>query len=74
MLLVLQSGMAPTSLSWKDLIQALYQKYKKHIPWADKDLFNIIFHYNPGTLILLVLHFCMLLISIRAVEETKMNV
>lgn len=56
MLLVLQNSMIPTGLSWKDLLHPLYQKYKNHITWGDQDLLNIIFHYNPGTVSLLVLH------------------
>lgn len=43
--------MIPNRLSWEDLLHPLYQKYKNHITWGDQDLLNIIFHYNPGTVL-----------------------
>lgn len=51
MLLVFQNSMIPSGLSWEDLLHPLYQKYKNHITWGDQDLLNIIFHYNPGTVL-----------------------
>lgn len=49
-----QNSMIPSGLSWEDLLHPLYQKYKNHITWGDQDLLNIIFHYNSGTLVLLL--------------------
>ncbi|XP_064155750.1 glucoside xylosyltransferase 2-like isoform X1 [Anguilla rostrata] len=42
-----KSSLIPTGLSWEDLLQPLYEKYKDLIAWGDQDLLNIIFHYNP---------------------------
>ncbi|KAJ8369582.1 hypothetical protein SKAU_G00096100 [Synaphobranchus kaupii] len=42
--------MTPTGLSWEELLQPLYQKYKDLIAWGDQDLLNIIFHNNPECL------------------------
>lgn len=49
--LAFQNSMIPSGLSWEDLLHPLYQKYKNHITWGDQDLLNIIFHYNPGTVL-----------------------
>ncbi|CAL1608890.1 unnamed protein product [Knipowitschia caucasica] len=45
-----KNSMIPGGLSWEDLLNPLYQKYKNHITWGDQDLLNIIFHYNPECL------------------------
>lgn len=50
--------MIPAGLSWEDLLHPLYQKYKNHITWGDQDLLNIIFHYNPGTVLLCIYVTC----------------
>ncbi|KAF5904293.1 glucoside xylosyltransferase 2-like, partial [Clarias magur] len=42
-----KNSMIAGGLSWEDLLNPLYQKYKNHITWGDQDLLNIIFHYNP---------------------------
>ncbi|KAJ8361255.1 hypothetical protein SKAU_G00177800 [Synaphobranchus kaupii] len=46
-----KNNMISTGLSWEDLLHPLYQKYRNHITWGDQDLLNIIFHFNPGTVI-----------------------
>ncbi|XP_054640794.1 glucoside xylosyltransferase 2-like isoform X2 [Dunckerocampus dactyliophorus] len=48
-----KNDLSADSLSWEDILQPLYQKYKKYIQWGDQDLLNIIFHYNPERLFLL---------------------
>ncbi|XP_029969313.1 glucoside xylosyltransferase 1 [Salarias fasciatus] len=46
-----KNDMTPVALRWEELLMPLLQKYKLNITWGDQDLLNIIFHYNPESLL-----------------------
>ncbi|XP_039271125.2 glucoside xylosyltransferase 1-like [Styela clava] len=37
-------------MTWKDMLQPLYDKYQYSLTWGEQDLLNIIFHYNSDML------------------------
>lgn len=51
-----KNDVAAVSLKWADLLMPLLNKYKLNITWGDQDLLNIIFHYNPETLLVFPCH------------------
>ncbi|XP_026057825.1 glucoside xylosyltransferase 1-like isoform X1 [Carassius auratus] len=48
-----KNDLAAVDLKWADLLMPLLHKYKLNITWGDQDLLNIIFHYNPESLLLM---------------------
>uniref|UniRef100_A0A3B5AJD7 Glucoside xylosyltransferase 1 n=1 Tax=Stegastes partitus TaxID=144197 RepID=A0A3B5AJD7_9TELE len=46
-----KNDMTSVGLRWEELLMPLLQKYKLNITWGDQDLLNIIFHYNPESLL-----------------------
>lgn len=46
-----KNDMTRVNLKWHELLMPLLHKYKLNITWGDQDLLNIIFHYNPESLL-----------------------
>ncbi|XP_047675304.1 glucoside xylosyltransferase 1 isoform X4 [Tachysurus fulvidraco] len=51
-----KNDMTTVHLRWSELLMPLLQKYKLNITWGDQDLLNIIFHYNPESLLVFPCH------------------
>ncbi|XP_073798549.1 glucoside xylosyltransferase 1 isoform X4 [Danio rerio] len=51
-----KNDLSAMDLSWSDLLMPLLNKYKLNITWGDQDLLNIIFHYNPESLLVFPCH------------------
>lgn len=47
-----KNDLIPVPMNWSDMLLPLYKKYKYNITWGDQDLLNIIFHYNPGIILI----------------------